>query len=332
MKRLIGFLLIAGAFLTASCNCELSDGTGVVETYVNVSFSAGGTKASAAYSGEYVINDVNLFVARIAPDGTEESVERYYTETGSVSVKVKFPSEGYKYSFRAYGNFGSITAEPRVVEFSKAMSNGMKMHGEAVISESTAKTGSISMLMQRYVGKVVVNSVKLDWGSDYSGYFTLDEMYVANAGKSNDFIAESMYNPEGVHKVTDMDQYLYEDIGGIAMQNGDIHAYQHFFYAFNGYTSDNQTSLIIAVTYEGEKMYYSIPLLLDENCCYVYDFVILGAGLDAPYGDKVTMEKSAIDVIVRSFSAEDWSEYSETIYSEDTGYADTDVEVQPDYS
>lgn len=334
MRRALSFVWAALALsVLASCTEDLSDSSEINEKQIEISFSPVESRSVAAYSGEGLVNGVKLYVYRLSSDGTGIKHAEYYTETGSVSVKLPFPEgENRSYELRAYANFGNLSSEPSVVEFAGYFEYGMKMHGEVVLDEAAASSGSLSMMLRRYVGKVVANSVKLGWNSGYAEPFTLDAIYIANAGKDNSLNAECHYNIDGVRSVTDMDQYLYEDIGGISMNVGDVHSQQHFFYAFAGFSSENFTSLVFEVTYAGEKMYYTVPLdYLAENSCTVYDFVIIGAGCDKPYGEKMSIEKSAIEVMARSFTAEDWDTYNEKVYSEETGYVDTEVEVNPDY-
>lgn len=327
--------LVFAAFAVVSCNKEVADGD-VSKVTVSVNFLPSvSSKAQEPYDSETAISGVKLFIERVGTVSEDpEPYAVYYAENGSVDVDLEFSdTEDYSYSFKAYANFGDVSEKPEVVEFSGYFDKGMKMYGESLIDREAASNGSLSMLLKRYVGKVVVNSVKLGWSADYTGSFTLDAIYIANAGKDNTLNAECYYNLEGTRTVTDMDQYLYEDLGNISMSAGDIHSQQHFFYAYAGFTSDNFTSLVFEVTYAGEKMYYTISLdYLAENSCTVYDFIITGAGCDKPYGDKMSIEKSPISVLTQTFAAEEWDTYNEKVYSEGTGYVDTEVELNPDYN
>lgn len=328
------FALASLAFATVSCSKETNQVQKDSILTVSIEFFNSTMKSTEAYADESKINDVKLFVDKVEPTtGDAEPYAEYYCTTGSVEVDLEFPEDDdYAYNFRAYANFGEIADEPSVVTFSGYFDNGMKMHGESLVNEATASSGSLSMMLKRYVGKVIVNSVNLSLGSSYNEPFTLDAIYIANAGKDNSILAETYYNVNGVRNITDMDQYLYEDLGGISMANGDTHSQQHVFYAFPGLTSEEYTSLVFEATYAGEKMYYTISLdFLMDNSCSVYDFIICGAGYDAPFGEKMEMTKSPLEVIVRNFTVEEWDTYTKRVSSEGNSYVNTEIEVKPDY-
>lgn len=332
MKRI--FLLSAAVVamaLSASCS-RLDRGDDIItcERDVTVDFRAcsPSSKASAAYADESLINDVTLFVfRRSSGDSAEEFFLKTYTQTGNATVRLIFPEgEDYEYEFRAYANFGRLSEEPGTVAFDGEFASGMRMTG-AVTVDAEAAASDVSILMKRLVGKVVINSIKLDWDSAYAEPFTLDAIYIANAGKDNSLMAESYYNPEGVRSVSSMDAYLTDDFEDVPMEAGDIYSAKRYFYGYAGFTSTNLTSVVIECTYDGQKMYYTIPVSLDANTCTVYDYIIRGAGYDAPYGEKMDITKSSVDVVVRTFTVDEWVEVSETVYSEDSGYIDTDVDV-----
>lgn len=276
-------------------------------------------KASAPYRDEDTIKDVTLFIDRIdMSTGKAEPYAQYYTDTDCVEVNLEFPAnKTYEYSLRAYANFGVILYEPACVEFKDCFDNSMKMHGEAIVDKGFFNAGDFLICLRRYVGKVTVNSIKLDCDNGFEGPLTLDAIYVANAGKDNSAYPASFYNPEGVVKSTGMDQYLYEKLDGTVLVNGDKYSRQHHFYGFNGVTSDNPTAIIIETTYEGRKMYYRIDVDFAENYYTVYDFVIVGTGLEAPYGAKVEFEKPSILAHTSYYMAENWTTETKEVFSEE---------------
>lgn len=332
MKR-IYLSLMSALLVLASCNKNENIVSDSLEVPVSLHFSSGASRSVSSYSGEDLIAGVKVFITKHnLSNSTSEVFGDYYTETGDLNLTLQYSKKArISYEVKAYANFGEIYTEPSVISFKNCFDEGMKMSGSYMIDELSAKEGNIVVGMRRYVGKVTVNSIKLDWSDDFRESFILDEIYLANAGKDNSDLAECYYNKEGVREESNMDEFLYEDLGGISMNNGDIHSLQHHFYGFNGYTSVNPTSIIIKCRYGSTVMYYSVPVDLQPNSHYAFDFIIKGAGSDVPYGEKVQLEKSPIEVVVRSFTAEAWDRTDDTVYSEETTYSDTEVGVNPDY-
>ena len=329
MQNTVKSLLISTLAIMAVCSCN-KEMTPMNKSTVTIDFFTPDiiSKADSPYSEEDVINNVKLFIDQVdQTTGVTTRFAEYYTETGNITVDLVFPNDAsYEYTFRAYANFGDIKDIPDIIEFSECFDNGMKMHAEETVYENMVRSGYIQILMKRYVGKVTVNSISLFWDQEFDKPLEINAIYLSNVGKDNSSTSESHYNPEGVINGSNMDSYLHEVIENVSIQYGDKYNCQHHFYGFNGYTSNNPTAIIIETTYEGNKMYYQIDVDFNENHYMIYDFVIIGAGTDVPYGSKVDM-KSSIVSKTSIISVEGWNTDKEKLYSEEITYGNTDITI-----
>lgn len=293
---------------------------------INVVSSDTWIKSQAAFEGENDINDVTLIINSIdKSSGTKTTYDKYYSETGSIDVTLSF-SENVEYEFLAYANFGEMTEIPEVVNFIDEFKHGVRMHGEQTFNPGDAETTALTIPLKRYINKLIVNSVKLDWSKDYTEALSLKSIYVANAGKDNT-TSSSYYNQDGIYQTTDVDTYLYDSLENIMLKNGETYYQRHTFYAMMGMTTEKPTSFVFETEYAGQKMYYTVPLELSENLCYILDFVIKDAGNVIPFGEKSEIPSSSIEVMVRTFAVEDWETTSETVYSESDSDSDIDFDT-----
>ena len=331
-------LLIGTALLVMSCEkkTESPETPASVERTLTIHFESSGNwvKSQASFEEEEAINNVTLFLNEL--DASTDQYVPYdtcYSETGDIEVTLPFAEES-KYKLLAFANFGELDAIPEVIRFDREFTYGIRMHGELDLDAETADKSALSMSMRRYVNKIIVNSIQLNWSQNYKEPLSISSIYIANAGKDNIPSSGGYYNQDGDYQETDMDEYLYESLDDVSLANGETYSQRHVFYAMMGAESKKQTSLVFETVYSGKTMFYAVPLDLSENICYVLDFIIRDAGNDVPYGEKIDISSPpAIEVIVRTFTAEDWDTTTETIYSDsdvniDTGWEEGgDIEL-----
>ena len=287
MKKFLTFAAIAAFVLgCSSCNKqalpEQSEGT-VIKT---VSVDLGGstrTRAASALAGEATINDATLFVWQ--HNGVSEPVlyAKTYAEATVFNFDLMFSDQTeYTYTINAWANMGELSAEPADsdVLFSNESADGVQMKGSKTgITQATAE--SVTIDMQRYVGKITVSEVAVEWTNEQNALqeFTLKSMYIANAGDKAEG-AVAAYNVGGTYVSSTMDAMLYSPVSSV-IADGAKYDTPQMMYAYGSGT----TELVLECELGGQTMYYHVPYEPEANTHRAFKLTIRQAGADEPLGE-----------------------------------------------
>ena len=312
MKKIFFFALAATAML-ASCNknsvieqnpVPQEDLTG---HYVTKSVVLGDseTKALASFAGEDNINDATIFVYQ-TNESTGQTIDYdvKYVSGNSATFDLYFSDQTvYKYSFKAWVNMGELTDEPVEGEilFSNEEDDDLQMRGGVEgIAEADAET--VSIPVTRYVGKVILSEIKLDWKLKQNGLktFELLEVYVSNAAETDAAGAPAVYNLDNVFTTGTMDSFLYDDLASEVLADAGTHAQDHVFYAYETAT----TEMVIKAQLDGEVMYYHFPIAPADNTYKSYSVTIKQIGASEADGE---LPEETIVVNTVTLNVEGWS-------------------------
>lgn len=307
MKKLT--LLVASATLLlfgASCDKQGAEPVSVtVEFMKTVSVNLGdpATRASAALTGEGAVEDATLFVwQHNAKTGLTTLYQKAYAESSSFEFSLLFSDQtDYTYSINAWANMGELNAEPADGEilFSNEEATGLQMKGsKAGIDQSSA--GAVTIDMKRYVGKITVAEVALEWTNVQNALqeFTLKSIYVANAGDKAEGATAAYNNIDGAYASSAMDAMLYSPVNSV-IANGASYSTAQMMYAYGS----GSTAIVLVCDLGGQEMYYHVDYEPEWNTHRVFRFTVRQAGADAPLGE---LPEEAIEVNVNTLNVLDW--------------------------
>ena len=287
MKKFLTFAAIAAFALgCSSCNKQVvpEQGEGTVIKTVSVDLGASTrTRAASALAGEATINDATLFVWQ--HNGVSEPVlyAKTYAEATVFNFDLMFSDQTeYTYTINAWANMGELAAEPADGEvlFSNESADGVQMKGsKAGITQATAE--SVTIDMQRYVGKITVSEVAVEWTNEQNALqeFTLKSMYIANAGDKAEG-AVATYNVGGAYVSSAMDAMLYCPVSSV-IADGAKYTTPQMMYAYGSGT----TELVLECELGGQTMYYHVPYEPEANTHRAFKLTIRQAGADEPLGE-----------------------------------------------
>lgn len=274
--------------------------------YVQKSVSLGNlTKATASFADEAKINDATIFVYQKNNEtGAVIDYERKYITGDNTTFDLYFSDQtDYTYTFAAWVNMGDIADEPVAgdILFADEKNNDLMMRGKTEnVAEADAETVSISVV--RYVGKVMVADIKLDWKHKMNALktFELIDIYVANAGDSDADVPVAAYNVDGVYTSGAMDGFLYDSMCASVLADGATYDQDHVFYAYDAAT----TEIVIKAELDDEVMYYHFPIAPADNTYKSYSVTIKQIGAEDPLGE---LPDETIVVSAVTLSVEGWS-------------------------
>ena len=316
---------MAGLFSQWSCmKEELPLASGVEGDYLRkVSVDLGEmTKASG-----FDVLDASFFIYQKNPKtGNSILFERVFGQGSSFEFELLFNDQtAYTYDIKAYANMGELREEKdvtgkdapsKLISLSDESRDYHQLHGEFLgITQTSAS--ALTVDMYRYLGKVSVNEITLDWVNDHGlQEFSVVSMYLANVpmwyGSTT-----SLYNAEGVYESSEADELIYGAIGR-PLANGESLSGVELF----GY-SHEACALVLECELGGEKMYYHVPCNLESNTHKAYNLKIRQIGSSTPLGE---LPEEAIEVSMVNFNivdpetSEDQVEFGEEQEEESTTY------------
>ena len=287
MKKFLTFAAIAAFVLgCSSCNKQAVPEQGEGTVIRTVSVDLGGstrTRAASALAGEATINDATLFVWQ--HNGVSEPVlyAKTYAEATVFNFDLMFSDQTeYTYTINAWANMGELDTEPadNAVLFSNESADGVQMKGSRTgITQATAE--SVTIDMQRYVGKITVSEVAVEWTNEQNALqeFTLKSMYIANAGDKAEGAAAA-YNVDGTYVSSAMDAMLYSPVNSV-IADGAKYSTPQMMYAYGSGT----TALVLEFELGGQTMYYHVPYEPEANTHRAFKLTIRQTGADEPLGE-----------------------------------------------
>ena len=287
MRKILSFAAIAAFVLScSSCNKQMVPEQGEGTVIKRVSVDLGGstrTRAASALAGEATINDATLFVWQ--HNGVSEPVlyAKTYAEATVFNFDLMFSDQTeYTYTINAWANMGELSAEPADsdVLFSNESADGVQMKGSKTgITQAIAE--SVTIDMQRYVGKITVSEVAVEWTNEQNALqeFTLKSMYIANAGDKAEG-AVATYNVGGAYVSSVMDAMLYSPVSSV-IADGAKYDTPQMMYAYGSGT----TELVLECDLGGQTMYYHVPYEPEANTHRAFKLTIRQAGADEPLGE-----------------------------------------------
>lgn len=306
MKKIFFSAASAALLLLTGCQREQlpvsPQGPGEFVKTISVSLGDPSTRAASALSGEGAIEDATLFVWQHNAS-TDETVlyQKTYAASSSFEFSLLFSDQtDYTYSINAWANMGELGAEPvdGEVLFTGESASGLQMKGsKGSIDESSSSAVTIDM--KRYVGKITVAEVALEWTNAQNALqeFTLKSIYVANAGDKAEG-AVATYNVDGAYVSSSMDALLYSPVNSVIADGGKYETAQ-MMYAYGS----GSTALVLECELGGQTMYYHVPYEPGWNTHRVFRFTVRQAGSDDPMGE---LPEEAIEVSVTTLNVLDW--------------------------
>ena len=315
MKKTLFAIMAVAAMV--SCNktpvSEGSQAQGEDQTgrYVtkSVVFGKETTKALASFADEDKINDATIFVyQKNTETGTTIDYEVKYISGNSAEFQLYFSDQTvYTYSFAVWVNMGELTDEPVAgdIIFSDEKNDDLQMRGtKNNIGEADSET--ISIPVTRYVGKVMVSEINLDWKFKKNALktFELLDIYVANSAETDAVAPSPAYNVNGVFTSTAMDGFLYDSMNQTVVADEGKYEQDHIFYAYE----TESTEIVIKAQLDGEEMYYHFPIKPEDNTFKSYKITIKQAGASEPLGE---LPEETIVVSTVTLSVEGWNNQEE---------------------
>ena len=256
------------------------------------------TRAASALSGEAAIEDATLFVWQ-HNGKTDETIlyEKTYGEASTFEFNLLFSDQtDFTYTINAWANMGELSEEPEDGEvlFSGEESTGLQMKGsKSGIDQSSA--ASVTIDMKRYVGKITVSEVALEWTNKQNALqeFTLKSIYVANAGDKAEG-AVATYNVDGAYVSSAMDAMLYSPVSSV-IADGAKYDTPQMMYAYGSGT----TELVLECDLGGQTMYYHVPYEPEANTHRAFKLTVRQAGAETPLGE---LPEEAIEVNVTTLN------------------------------
>lgn len=227
-----------------------------------------------------MISDATVFVYQSVDGGAESLYRTITTDGASVDVELLFnDSVEYTYRFVAYANMGCLAEAPDRVLFSDESRESFQMHGElSGVDQSASSSATVNM--ERYVGKVSVNSVSLQWKESVNASqpFTLKRIYLANTAE--EYGGAAGYNVGGVLESGTMDALLVSEVDAV-IENGGSYSVPRYLYGYGSASS----ALVLECEWAGQTMYYHLDCALSSNTDSGMTLSIHQTGSDEPLGD-----------------------------------------------
>lgn len=307
--KLFSWLLPISFMFAISCQVQvIPDATFVPEgefRSVTVCLDKPETRASLSASGENVIVDATVFVwQRNQATGIEVLYGKSYGVMDSFSFDLLFSDAiDYYYRFEAYVNMGELDAVPDVedVLFMDESTSAFQMTGSSA-AVNRDNSGSVVIDMKRYVGKITVGSVTLDWLNKRNSFtdFTLKNVYVANAGFDASGSLAGYNNISGAYLFSEKDVMLYSPVDAV-IPDGGVYDTAQYMYAYGS----GSTAIVLECDHGGEIMYYHVPYEPERNSHCVFEFIVHQKGADEPLG---ALPDEAVEVYVSSVNVFEWVE------------------------
>ena len=253
---------------------------------------------SADGADETSIRNATVFVYQ--DNGSEEVLyQTISTESSSIDAQLYFNDQTeYTYRFEAYANMGELDAVPVSVSFSGESTTSLQMHGTLDgIDADSSPTATVSM--ERYVGRVLVCSVTLNWknSANASYPFTLKKVYLANMAQT--LGGAAYYNIDGNLVSTDKDALLVSEVNQV-IENKGTYSVPRYLY---GYGAEGST-LVLECEWAGQTMYYHLDCDLDGNGSVSYTLNIHQTGSSEPLGELTDDVLESVGTMISA----DWTE------------------------
>ena len=317
MKKIFSFAALA-AMLLSGVSCQKQTITpvtgGEMMKTVTVSLGDVQTRASSALAGEGAIEDATLFVWQHNAK-TDETIlyQKSYAEASSFEFSLLFSDQTeYTYQINAWANMGELSAEPADGEilFSNEEATGLQMKGsKSGINQASAS--SVTIDMKRYVGKITVAEVALEWTNEQNALqdFTLKSIYVANAGDKAEGATAAYNNVSGAYASSAMDAMLYSPVNSV-IADGASYSTAQMMYAYGS----GSTAIVLECDLGGQVMYYHVPYEPEWNTHRAFSFTIRQAGADSPLCE---LPEESIEVNVTTLNVLNWdADEQETDFGE----------------
>lgn len=320
MKKFLSFAAFA-AMLLSGMSCQKQTiipvtGGEMMKT-VTVSLGDALTRASSALSGEGAIEDATLFVWQHNAK-TDETIlyQKAYAEASSFEFNLLFSDQTeYTYQINAWANMGELDAEPADGEilFSDEEATGLQMKGSKPGIDQ-ASASSVTIDMKRYVGKITVSDVALEWTNKQNGLldFTLKSIYMANAGDRAAGATAAYNNVSGAYATSAMDAMLYSPVNSV-IADGASYSTAQMMYAYGS----GSTAIVLECDLGGQAMYYHVDYEPGWNTHRAFSFTIRQAGSDEPLGElpEETIEVNVTTLNVLGWDADEMEEEFGTVPS-----------------
>ena len=305
MKRILQ-LAASAALLFSGVSCEKAPeaeitqlGGGDFLKSFSLSFDSTPTRSTESAS-EDAINNATIFVYQSVDGGEEVLFQTAQASDNTAKFALLFNDAlQYSYRFEAYANMGTLSEKPSKVLFSNESLDGLQMHGTlANIDQNSAATASVSL--ERYVGKVAVNSVTLYWkkGSNASSDFILKRIYLANTSEEDG--GEATYNVGGALTSSAKDMFLVSEVNQV-IDNYETYSIPHYLY---GYGAEG-SALVLECEWAGNTMYYHLDCPLASNNSVSYDLTIHQTGSLEPLG---SITDGALKSVTEFLASTEWEE------------------------
>ena len=307
MKRRLSFAALSAFLLAGVLSCEESPlpdgitqlGGGNYLKTIPLNLSSAETRSTDG-ANETDIKNATVFVYQ--NDGSGEVLyEKLNTTSGSVDAQLYFnDATDFTYRFEAYANMGELESAPAEVRFTGESKSSLQMHGElgGIDSESTS---SATISMERYISRVMVSSVSLNWknAGNAGQPFTLKRIYLANTAQT--LGGAAYYNVGGVQTAGDKDALLVSEVDAVIPNKGS-YSVPRYLYAYGAEGS----ALVLECEWAGSVMYYHLDLSLTSNGSTAYTLNIHQTGSDTPLG---SLTDDALESVGAMLAA-DWNEVS----------------------
>lgn len=234
------------------------------------------------------INEATLFIYQTCIEtGKRVLYDTVYSESSSIDIELFF-SDQYElvYDIHAYTNMGKLLNEPcdSDILFENEKPGDFQGYGSC-LSIGSKDLSSLSILVHRYVSKVVVSEVFLDWlvNDNYSFDLHLNNVFIANASMS--FDADSpLLNEAGIQSSDNI--FVTNSVNRTVKSDGCLSEPIVFYYYDSG-----SSYLVLQATYIDKEVFYSLPLEIDSNTSTTYTMKIHQVGSDTPLDDECVEDK-----------------------------------------
>ncbi len=286
------------------------------------------TRSLQDSSSESDIHDVKVFVIRM--NGGEEILDSYYYygEEPSITVYINPNKPADSYRFVTYVNHSRIDHDSYMKDWADLTDespDSFQMYGmtEKTVEEIIS-TPKVSVGVNRYVSKITVEKITLDWRNPSNSQkdFYITGIYltdvpgtIAGYRELPDDQQKQWYNRNG-WMTSEKDDLLHDAVPKIRLDNGQSYSQKHVYYA---YISDLQTfntdenwkkagtRLIIEADFDGRPCFYHLQInngtIDPRNKHFVFDeIVITKPGAETPYGEYVIEEPITFSVSVNNWT------------------------------
>lgn len=299
----------AGGLLVAAClaSCARTDipagkysGPDEFTKSFSLLLSDGATRSGDPASGESSINEASVFIyQKNCTTGMESLYQTVHTESGKIDADLLFNSEiEFVYRFEAYVNMGIQDKAPSQVLFSSESEAGFQMHGELEGIDQHSASNAV-LLLKRYVGRVIIESIRLDWkqAGNSSQDFAVRRIWLANTAEAHG--GAPAYNTGGLLSRSDMDNLLVSEMNEKISDGGTCSKNIYLY----GYGTEG-TAVVLECEWAGRTMYYHIDCDLSPNRSTSMSLSIHQTGSHEPLGAVTD------DALTRTgtFAVSEWDE------------------------